>query len=339
MFVAVLPCSCRTNESVAWLAHIFTRSCFNQAKPNVNKSVWPLLNQRPRSSLPSSDLPTLHISLSLSLFPYSPMCIQQTPNTSAVTKSSNSPPRRTNSRKRVRFEHESEHFSPKRRMVVDDRPLCKKELTLDEKRSTWFQADEQADIVRDCKQAAQDSRKADNCMVRKGQGHFAFSETYRNVYGVCHLADLQESSDMCSLLSTEVITFLALKNEAARGLEDWTVPLVALERRAERKKVIHSVLQVQQAKFDAEKLCQVSQSLSRPARKLAQAVGVTDATAAMLEYRAMVKEFNNNNNKKSSSSSAQTTSSELSNNTRPMQAQETEPPRESSSPILAVASS
>jgi len=250
------------------------------------------------------------------------MCIRRTP-VSGVTKSSTT----INTRKRVRFEQaeESEHKA-KRRTIIDYRPLCK-ELTLEEKRNGWLQADERANIAQDCKQVAQDSRTKDKSMIQKGQVHFAFSETYTNVYAVCHLSDMKDSSDICSVLSREVVTFMALKNESARGLEDWTVPHVALERRVERKKVIRAVLQGQKARVDTEKLCQVSQALSRPACKLAQAVGAADATSAMLEYKTMVEDI-----KTSSAPSSQEESSHVQHSTRTTE-------HESCSPIMAVASS
>ena len=154
-------------------------------------------------------------------------------------------------------------------------------LTEDEKSALWFRGAERAEIHRRLSREAHESRICDNKMILLGQPHFCFRDTYANVFAACHLIVGHDDDDMCSIVSPEIFTFMATND--ARGLEDRTAPRVALERRLLRARQTQLVLQAQRVN-DAEGVRNVSRALSRPSRKLAEALGIIDATAAMMTY-------------------------------------------------------
>jgi hypothetical protein len=187
----------------------------------------------------------------------------------------------TQSRKRVRFEPSKTEASQVKEQVLHHGPSCS-ELSAEEKAERWIQPAEWEEIRWSARAEAQDCRREDTEKVLRGEPHLAFSELYSKVYAVCHLENVDKTKDIVQLISTEM---LMLAQSQARGLEDRKVPQIALRRRVLRKQVIRLVLHIQLAiGSEPERIREVSETLTNPSRKFAEVLGVTDATAAMLEY-------------------------------------------------------
>ena len=205
--------------------------------------------------------------------------------------------------KRVRFEaHRRENE------IVELLPLCS-ELSDSEKSNRWVCAPEKEEArqsvlqdTRDCLRAESHRNKRLNNNKRRP---LSFSQTYQAVYQVCHTLkdddNDRKEKDLTSQIGPEVVTLLAVTNPAARGLEDHIVPHLGIQRRLVRRKTIRTVIKVHQhhvlqkkqergaaAVADDRVVAMVSQSLTRPSRKFAQASGLADATVAMVEYSRKV---------------------------------------------------
>jgi hypothetical protein len=190
----------------------------------------------------------------------------------------------TRSRKRVRFEPSKTEASQVKEQVLHHGPSCS-ELSAEEKEERWIQQAEWGEIRRSANADAQDCRREDTKKVLRGEPHLAFSELYSKVYAVCHLENVDKTEDIVQLISTEMLMLMA--QSQARGLEDRKVPQIAYQRRVLRKQVIRLVLHIQLAMgSEPETIREVSEILTNPSRKFAEVLGVTDATAAMLEYSA-----------------------------------------------------
>lgn len=190
----------------------------------------------------------------------------------------------TRSRKRVRFEPSKTEASQVKEQVLDHVPSCS-ELSAEEKAERWIQPAEWVEIRRAASEEALECRREDHERLLRGESHLAFSAMYAKVYEVCHLESTDGTKDVVQLISTELLMLMA--RSQSRGLEDRKVPQIALQRRFSRKQVIHLVLQIQIALGnEPERLREASEALSNPSRKFAEVLGVTDATAAMLEYTA-----------------------------------------------------
>jgi len=149
----------------------------------------------------------------------------------------------------------------------DELLACKPDL--------WVGREDARRIRREARQQAHILRKMDAFMMGRGQGHLSFSETYANVYAVCHVGGNG------TLIAPEILTFMSLGE--GRGLEDQTSPRIAIERRVRRQKTIKMVVQAH-ARWTGEphKVRQVSETLSAPSRRLAEALGYVDASASIL---------------------------------------------------------
>jgi hypothetical protein len=183
-------------------------------------------------------------------------------------------------KKRVRFDDEAECSRSLKRRSLDIVPASS-EWSEAEKSRVWFSDSESKRLREESNNDAHEFRRSDNKMILLGQPHFCFRETYANIFAVCNL-NVGEDDDMCSFVSPEIVTFMAI-NEA-RGLEDRTAPRVAVERRLLRVQQVKLVLQAQSASKDPESVRNVARAMSRPSRKLAEALGIIDATAAMMYY-------------------------------------------------------
>jgi hypothetical protein len=189
----------------------------------------------------------------------------------------------TRSRKRVRFEPNKTEASEIKEQVLHHGLACS-ELSAEEKAERWIQPAEWEEIRWSARVEAQDCRREDTQKVLRGEPHLAFSEVYSKIYAVCHLENVDKTKDILQLISTEM---LVLAQSEARGLEDRKVPQIALRRRVLRKQVIRLVLHIQLAMgSEPERIREVSETLTNPSRKFAEVLGLTDATAAMLEYSA-----------------------------------------------------
>jgi hypothetical protein len=188
----------------------------------------------------------------------------------------------TRSRKRVRFEPSKTEASQVKEQILHHGPSCS-ELSEEEKKERWIQQAEWGEIRRSANAEAQDCRREDTEKVLRGEPHLAFSELYSKVYAICHLENVDKTKDIVELISTEMLMLMA--QSQARGLEDRKVPQIAFQRRVLRKQVICLVLHIQLAMgSEPERIREVSEILTNPSRKFAEVLGVTDATAAMLEY-------------------------------------------------------
>jgi hypothetical protein len=188
----------------------------------------------------------------------------------------------TRSRKRVRFEPSKTEASQVQEQVIHHGPSSS-ELSVEEKAERWIQQAEWGEIRRSANTEAQDCRREDTQKVLRGEPHLAFSELYSKVYAICQLVNVDKTKDIVQLISTEMLMLMA--QSQARGLEDRKVPQMALQRRVLRKQVIRLVLQLQLAiGGEPERIREVSEILTNSSRKFAEVLGVTDATAAMLEY-------------------------------------------------------
>jgi hypothetical protein len=188
----------------------------------------------------------------------------------------------TRSRKRVRFEASKTEASQVKEQVLHHGPSCS-ELSAEEKEERWIQQAEWGEIRRSANAEAQDCRREDTKKVLRGEAHLAFSQLYSKVYAVCHLENDDKTKDIVQLISTEIL--MLLSQSEARGLEDRKVPQIAFQRRVLRKQVIRLVLHIQLAMgSEPERIREVSEILTNPSRKFAEILGITDATAAMLEH-------------------------------------------------------
>lgn len=185
------------------------------------------------------------------------------------------------SKKRVRFEETGSAPETKRHRVIEFRPLCA-EIPADEKRIRWLQDEDKVALRKLANSEAQACRMEDNRKILRGQSSLALSEIYSTVHSLCVQANLSESEDIFTLISPEVVSVFAMSD--GRGLEDRIIPRTALERRELRIQSIRAVLLAQSKGADEEQLCRVAMAFTSPARKFAEALGVADATAAMLEY-------------------------------------------------------
>lgn len=188
-------------------------------------------------------------------------------------------------KRRVRFHDEScssqvpQPPTAKRCRVDDSSSIAPNVLNHDEllacKPDLWVGRDDARRIRREARQQAHILRKMDEFMMGRGQGHLSFSETYANVYTVCHVGENG------TLISPEILTFMSLGE--GRGLEDQTSPRIAIERRVRRQQTIKMVVQAH-ARWTGEpdKVRQVSETLSAPSRRLAEALGYVDASASIL---------------------------------------------------------
>ncbi|EEC49831.1 predicted protein [Phaeodactylum tricornutum CCAP 1055/1] len=190
-------------------------------------------------------------------------------------------------KRKLRFDdHTAEGWCDRnsKRRAFESSPLSVN-LTEEEKESRWITAGEKECIRQNANAEAQECRIQDNRLRLGGQVQFASSTIYSSVYNIVQNANLKDSDDVFSVLNPELLTFLAFSE--TRGLEDRTVPHLALERRLIRNDAIRQVLQAQQAcKGDTDLIGKVAAFCSRPARKFAEALGVADATAAMMEYHS-----------------------------------------------------
>jgi hypothetical protein len=192
----------------------------------------------------------------------------------------------TRSRKRVRFEPSKTEASEVKEQGLHH-GSSSSELSAEEKEERWIQQAEWGEIRRSANEEAQDCRREDTKKVLRGEAHLAFSELYSKVYAVCHLENDDKTKDIAQLISTEMLMLLA--QSQARGLEDRKVPQIAFQRRVLRKQVIRLVLHIQLAMgSEPERIREVSEILTNPSRKFAEVLGVTDATAAMLEYSTSI---------------------------------------------------
>jgi len=196
------------------------------------------------------------------------------------------------------------------------------QLTEHEKTLLWAGPLERARYRQEASDDAHECRKRDNKMILSGQSHFCFRETYSNVYTVCNFIGEDgevRHQDVCETVTPEVITFLAACCSEGRGIEDRTAPRVAVERRLLRSQMIKLTLQAQEregysslsSSSDSdgskssgsrqsrendsrrrpeedddvsERVGRVARALSRPSRKFGEALGLVDATAAIMVY-------------------------------------------------------
>jgi hypothetical protein len=175
------------------------------------------------------------------------------------------------SAKRVRFTENEP-------CVISHLPLCR-EIPEKEKLLTWYAQSEKESLRQEANADASCARKLDARLLLSGKGHLAFGETYQQVYRICNLY-VAPDDDVVDVVSPEILTFLAMNQ--ARGLEDRTAPRVAIERRLIRAQSIKLIVQNQVSKGTDVSL--LAQQMSSAACKFAQALGVVDATAAMLVY-------------------------------------------------------
>ena len=200
---------------------------------------------------------------------------------------------------------------PVKRRVVEWLPLCN-ELPEEEKNQRWIQQDEHTSIRARMSEQAALSRRKDAAAVQAGQPELSFSETYAQVVGLCHHStaddDTKSEDSSCSTENSMVApvattTTTSLQQQGLpdllasmavgrfaenRGLEDRTVPLMALERRFARAKTIRAVVECQHhtllTNSQDSSVADLARALSEPSRKLAECLAVVDATAAMMEY-------------------------------------------------------
>lgn len=193
----------------------------------------------------------------------------------------------TRNRKRVRFEPSKTEASKVQEQVLYHGPPSS-ELSAEEKEQRWIQQAEWGEIRRSANAEAQDCRREDTKKVLRGEPHLTFSELYSKVYAACHLENGDKTKDIVQLISTEML--MSMAQSQARGLEDRKVPQIAFQRRVLRKQVIRLVLHIQLAMgSEPERIREVSEILTNPSRKFAEVIGVTDATAALLEYSASLE--------------------------------------------------
>jgi hypothetical protein len=164
--------------------------------------------------------------------------------------------------------------------------------------SCWWQDSEKEESRAAASHEAAVCRAEDQMLAQQGQGHFAFSETYTNLYHCCHVTsnDGAKADDFAleEAVSPEVISLLALTSPTARGLEDRVVPRIAIQRRLVRQHIIRTVCQiskkVQTHTGSAAAVSQVCQNLTLPARKFAHILALADVSAAVQEYTATTQE-------------------------------------------------
>lgn len=191
------------------------------------------------------------------------------------------------SRKRVRFDSAQDDDDQARRVKVRVVETTPKPESVDdeEKRARWLQPEDKLAIRRSASVEAQALRREDNRKILRGQAQSSFAEIYSCVHSLCLHANLSDTDDIVSLVSPEIVTLVA--NHGGRGLEDQVVPKKALERRELRHQSIRAVLMAQKHKNDPELIRDVARAFTQPSRLFAQALGVADATAAMMEYSSM----------------------------------------------------
>lgn len=263
------------------------------------------------------------------------------------------PPAPSCVRKRVRFVEEDEAGEAAAQDQVQPPPANKRartslighvprasEMSEAEKSHLWVRPQDREVIRQDANLEAQKCRKCDNKMILRGQSHFCFRETYANVYAVCNLST-QENQDVCTVVSPEILAFMATAH-SGRGLEDRTAPRVAVERRLLRYQVIKSTIQLYHqllkdklttgglvesslTEADDERVAHVARTLSRPSRKFGEALGLVDATAAIMIYTDDSNNANNPGMHKNDSSSS-VASSDIITDTTTTQQQRQQPP-------------
>lgn len=199
-----------------------------------------------------------------------------------------SKPAMRKSRKRVRFtDHDEDETGEGRegsckRRVLEFLPLSS-EISPEEKKARWLQREDRNEIRKFAHEHAQEWRLSDAKKIASGQGHLTFSETYANLYGVCHLIeDFENENAVFDVLTPEVVSHMATSN--TRGLEDRTVPRVALQRRLSRRLIVRTVLSMHGRNVEPNDMQEAVRSMTLPSRRFAEVLGVADATAAMIEY-------------------------------------------------------
>jgi hypothetical protein len=222
---------------------------------------------------------------------------------------------------------------PVKRRIIDWYPLCS-EISQEEKHVRWLQPLEH-DAIRVARTAeAAAFRLYDDLQQQQQQQHqhkdntnttpttpsLTFTATYAHIYAICCQSDqypnnsTNKTTDRSSpppsslLLLHHLLLFLSTRPDNARGLEDCTLPWLALERRMIRTQSIRAIIacsqqqQQQQQNQNQNQQTQphtkkspnnnnhtdavrvLARELSRPSRRLGQALAVADATAAMMEH-------------------------------------------------------
>ena len=174
-----------------------------------------------------------------------------------------------NRRKRVRFECDEERPGKRQHRVLEWLPLCR-EWTAEEKQARWVTTPEHAQIRSRMSQDAT-QRQADD-IARAQKGLSTLTQTYAQIYAHCHPKSTTTTTAQQQL--SNLVTTWAVEFADCRGLEDRTVPVLGLQRRLARTKLIRAVVN---GADDA-------QHHSAAAARLAQALAVVDATAAVMAH-------------------------------------------------------
>jgi hypothetical protein len=222
--------------------------------------------------------------------------------------------------------------------VIEYRPLCS-EFTSEEKMQLWVQPSEQFDIRTMAKTEVQQFFRMPQLALPFSQAAFikAFSYAYQSSKNVSSSSltdksdkDIDDSDTMSLSSSQAVLSMLqcapdllpVLASAEVRGLEDRIIPIIGIDRRIVRKRIIQTVaatsksissqrkqifdqlhhLAEQQPDQEANKINGQDtllrsvdtfgenvvrsqyENFSFSARFFAEAVGLIDATAAMIEY-------------------------------------------------------
>jgi hypothetical protein len=207
--------------------------------------------------------------------------MSSTTTTATVTTPANNP------RKRRRVAFEEDPFTRQVKLHVLE-VESSRSMTAEEKAELWFQKEsEELSAL-----ASMSSTVADSQLEDSKNSFAVYMEVLARTYLAC--CEDNNGSDVDNstlLLEPEHMAVLGICHGDTRGLEGCTLPAVAGDRIRRRIETVRSIVLLHQGLKlvgNCEQISEIvknlSQQLSLPSRRFAEALGFADATSAFLEH-------------------------------------------------------
>lgn len=248
-----------------------------RAMDNILSKTVLMGNKRPRSSISESKNAQQQYYLSKSGM-IDPLFSQKCSN---IPMQSQSPASR---RRRVRFDEDPSTRRVRRKVIEVE---SASDLTPQEKSQLWFQRSEVRTAL-----AAMASALS-NAQLQRDANFSVYVDTLTETYLECCASTSTGSAQQVGNSAYQMgrMAILGACDTNTRGLETHTLPLVAADRLWRRSESSRNIIQLHQGlgifgqrQEVAEIVKDYAVALSLPSQRFAQALGVADATAALLVH-------------------------------------------------------